>query len=268
MLEIVQEYLQEIPLIPIHEKILSGEKTFFDTTFKEALAKRILPKHIAIIPDGNRRWAKSVGQSTAYGYTKGAHSLVQTALAAKELGISWMTIYSFSTENWQRPKAETDILMALIEKHLLFYEASMIQAKISIQTIGNLARLPISLQRTLDKVVSSTFQKQPEFTLVLAINYGGRDEIVRAVEKISQTFTSLTHITEDLISQALDTAKIPDPDLIIRAGGEKRLSNFLLWQSSYSEVYIEENHWPDYRPEDLYHAIIDFQTRQRRMGGF
>ncbi len=266
----VQAYMRDFTLIPVADEVASGEKPFFTSQEKNLVCLTKIPLHIAIIPDGNRRWAAAHNRSFAFGYAKGAHSLVETALAAKELGIKWMTMYTFSTENWKRPKIETDVLMHLIESHLLFYEDAMRKAGITIDTIGDLSCVPLSLQKTLEKLKKTTAQSPRQFTLTLAINYGGRDELLRAFHKIITNIPKeeLSYtLNEQLIAQFLDTCNIPDPELIIRASGEKRLSNFLLWQSSYSEVYIENSHWPDYSPRHLFEAILDYQGRERRMGG-
>ncbi len=263
-------HMIDMAFIPIDEAITTGKKPFFTQEEKAQLISSHIPCHIAIIPDGNRRWAKARGKPYVFGYAQGVHSLVKTALAAKELGITYMTMYSFSTENWKRPKEETDVLMMLIERHLLFYEESMKNAGITIEVIGDISLVPLSLQKVIQQIKASTKKDPCLFTLTLAINYGGRDELLRAFRKLVQESPKeelLQSLNETLIAQALDTKNMPEPDLIIRASGEKRLSNFLLWQASYAEMYIEEDHWPEYTPHHLLHALLDYQRRERRMGG-
>lgn len=258
-------------ILPIRKSVSDGTERLY--THEEVLQvrKKEMPRHVAIIPDGNRRWATVKGLPFSAGYIQGAYTLIETALAAKEIGVEWLTVYSFSTENWKRPKEEIELLMKLFEIHLEYYSDALQRAKISLQTIGDLNVLPTSLQNTIEKVKKATYQKEREFTLTLALNYGGRDEIVRAIKKIlsmrDKTDDLLPILSENLFSESLDTKGIPDPDLIVRTSGEIRLSNFLLWQSSYSEVYIENDHWPDFTPRHFKRAIEDYQLRERRLGG-
>lgn len=223
-----------------------------------------IPAHIAIIPDGNRRWAQAVSFPTLKGHIAGADAAVEIVRAAKELGVKVLTLYAFSTENWKRPKDEVDHLMLTIEKYLTKHLDKLVDQNIRVRGIGRLDELPLSIKSILDKVTAKT-ANCTEFDLVLAINYGGRDELVRAMQRLVQTKPE--NITESLISQFLDTKELPDPDLIIRTSGEKRISNFLLWQSSYSELYVDQTAWPAFTPKHLLAAIIDYQTRKRRIGG-
>ncbi len=227
-----------------------------------------LPKHIAIIPDGNRRWAEKEHVPYINGYIKGAQTLIQTALAAKELSIPVITVYSFSTENWTRPQDEIHLVMKLFDLHLNFYADSLVKANIRLHIIGDIARLPLFLQETIARVMHQT-ASGTSLDLVLAMNYGGRNELVRAFRKLAELYQHgmVDTISEEAVSKALDTHPWPDPDLLIRTSGEQRLSNFLLWQSSYAEMYTDEESWPNFTPQHLLHAVVAYQSRQRRHGG-
>jgi len=227
----------------------------------------LLPNHIAIIPDGNRRWAGEHNVPFVNGYLEGAQTLIKTALAAKELGVKTLTIFSFSTENWKRPEEERSTLFRLVDIHLKFYTKALVESNIRLHIIGNIKKLPKFLQETIHKVSRKT-AKGTDLDLLLAINYGGRDELVRAFQKLIFLYGADPHnISEEAISQALDTSQWPDPDLIIRTSGEQRLSNFLLWQSSYAEVYIDKSYWPAFSPHHFLHALMSYQNRVRRRGG-
>lgn len=246
------------------------ETTIFSEETLACLDKRRAPHHVAIIPDGNRRWAKGKLMDVSDGYRKGAETLITNVRAAKEIGIKVLTIFSFSTENWLRPKLEVDIAMAIIESYLKSYQEQLMELSIRFDVIGNISHLPQSLINVINETKTMT-KHLSEFDLVLAMNYGGRDEIMRAVRKVSQDLADkkLTDkdLTEASFSAYLDTSKWPDPDLLIRTSGERRLSNFLLWQSSYAEIYIEEATWPDFTPNHLLSAVKDYQSRDRRRGG-
>ncbi|MGR3951642.1 MAG: polyprenyl diphosphate synthase [Chlamydia sp.] len=268
-LDDIQVSLEELPFIPVSDEMATGEQLFFTKEERETLSHSI-PQHIAIIPDGNRRWSRAHDATLVLGYSKGAYSLVETALAAKELGVQWMTAYFFSTENWKRSPEEVALLMKVIEWHLLFYQEAMKKAHITIRTIGDLSKVPESLQQTIQMIQDSSKSNPAQFVLTLAINYGGRDEIVRAFRSLIASRTKdelLLTINESLISDTLDTASMPEPELLIRTSGEKRVSNFLLWQSSYSEIYIDNTYWPDYSPKNLFAALTEYQHRERRVGG-
>jgi undecaprenyl diphosphate synthase len=230
----------------------------------QRIDKAKIPTHIAIIPDGNRRWAEGFSFPTLKGHIAGADAAVEIVRAAKELGVKVLTLYAFSTENWKRPKDEVDHLMLTIEKYLTKHLDKLVDQNIRLRSIGRLDELPQNIKSIVDKATAKTAHCRG-FDLVLAINYGGRDELVRAMHKLLQT--NPQNITENLISQYLDTKELPDPDLIIRTSGEKRISNFLLWQSSYSELYIDQTAWPAFTPKHLLAAIMDYQTRKRRIGG-
>jgi undecaprenyl diphosphate synthase len=246
----------ELPPLP-DQKI-----PFFTKEQLQTLKHAPIPFHVAIIPDGNRRWAREHKNSLVDSYLAGAQSIIRTTLAAKELGISALTIYSFSTENWRRPKEEIDLSMFLFDRHLSFYAPFFIEKQIRLHVIGNLEPIPPFLKETICSISKEMVEKST-LDLILAINYGGRDELVRAVSSLLE---SGRDVSEETISQALDTAPWPDPDLVIRTGGEARLSNFLLWQSSYAELYTEQLQWPDFSPCHLLQAVIAYQERARRKG--
>ena len=244
--------------------IKNNEGALFTKEELQSIESAKVPAHIAIIPDGNRRWAKTLLMPTLKGHIAGADAVVEIVRAAKTLGVKVLTLYSFSTENWKRPKDEVDHLMLTIEKYLTKHLDKLVEQKIRVRGIGRLEELPQSLKSIFEKTAAAT-KACSEFDLVLAINYGGRDELCRAMQKL---FASQPQsITEASFSQFLDTNGLPDPDLIIRTSGEQRISNFLLWQSSYSELYIDQIAWPDFTPKHLLRAICDYQTRKRRIGG-
>lgn len=233
-----------------------------------AFSPLVLPRHVAIIPDGNRRWSKKHGKPFYAGYLQGAFTLIRTAFLAKELHIPVVTVFSFSTENWKRSPREQAFLWELFIAHLKWYEQQLIESGIRIDTIGHIDALPKPLQETLIEVKKATSHGS-ELTLVLALNYGGRDELVRTCQKLIQLKMSgqISDIDETTITSHLDTHLWPDPDLLIRTGGEQRLSNFLLWQSSYSELYIDPDFWPDFTTKNFIQALHVFQNRSRRHGG-
>lgn len=244
------------------------EGPFFTDVELKALQRSPKPRHVAIIPDANRRWAQAHCLPFVNGYLEGAQTLIKTALAAKELQIPVLSVYSFSTENWKRPEDQVQMLMQLFDVHLNFYADSLVKADIKLQIIGDIARLPIFLQKTIEEVTKKT-EEGTSLDLVLAMNYGGRDELVRAFRKLATKYrnSDIKEISEETVSEALDTYRLPDPDLVIRTGGEERLSNFLLWQSFYAEVYTDSAQWPDFSPHHLLQAILTYQSRARRYGG-
>lgn len=229
-----------------------------------------VPQHVAIIMDGNRRWAKRQGLPTMMGHWKGADVLTKTVRAASELGIKTLTVFSFSTENWGRSKEEIDALMHLFKVYLEKQRQPMVCEGVRLEAIGDLNRLPASVLKELDLTRAQTAHCK-KIDLVLAINYGGRDDIRRAFVSMMGDFEKgeLTkeQISEQLISQYLDTARWPDPELLIRTSGERRQSNFLLWQLSYSEFYHTDVLWPDFDEHALLQAVCEIQQRQRRRGG-
>lgn len=228
-----------------------------------------IPHHIAIIPDGNRRWAQRQSISTDQGHKNGADIIIETVKAAKELGVGALTFYTFSTENWVRPKEEVDALMWLIETYLIEQRDSMVTEGIRLQTIGDLSQLSLSIRQTIEETKEITSHGK-EIDLILAINYGGRDEITRGVKKIvadvKKGLLSEKDIDEEIIAKYLDTSPWQDPELLIRTSGQIRVSNFLIWQISYSEIYVHDVLWPDFSPQHLYQAIRAYQSRDRRLG--
>lgn len=228
------------------------------------------PKHVAIIPDGNRRWARNQNSEISDGHREGATTLIDIVEAARDLGVKILTFYLFSTENWTRPDWEIEALMLLLETFLIDQRQPMIDNGISLQTIGDLSRFPPSIQKTIQESKDATADCQ-QIQLVFALNYGGRDEIRRAFQNILVDYDSRKirkeDVSEELISRHLDTAKWPDPDLLIRTGGELRISNYMLWQISYTELYVENVLWPDFTAGHLLEALLNFQQRERRLGG-
>ena len=243
---------------------------FFTQQQTAVLDKKLIPKHIAIIPDGNRRWAKQRRSLTEFGHREGANVIIDIVNAAKELGVQTITIYLFSTENWFRPYLEVKALMWLLEEFLNSQRQSMVNSGIRVSTIGHLPSLSKSALECIDKSIQATAHCD-KINLVLALNYGSRNEICRAAQKIvrdiEQGKISAEAIDEKVFSSYLDTAQWGDPDLLIRTSGEMRLSNFLLWQASYTEIYVIDILWPDFRPVHLLEAVHNYQMRDRRLGG-
>ena len=239
------------------------------TSYLQQIDKTRLPKHIAIIMDGNGRWAKAQGFDRSYGHKKGVDSVRVVTEAATEIGIKYLTLYTFSTENWNRPKEEIDALMALMVMAIERETPDLIKNGVRLQAIGNLDRMPEEVRARLNKCISDTAQGTG-VTLVLALSYSSRWEIVDAVKKISSKVKNgemtIEDINEDTITSSLTTSQIPDPDLLIRTGGEERISNFLMWQISYSELYFTSEYWPEFGKESLYKAICNYQSRERRFG--
>lgn len=234
------------------------------------LDKNRIPRHVAIIPDGNRRWAKNQQTSTEQGHREGSNAIIEIVKAAKDLGVKILTFYLFSTENWTRPKEEIAALMWLLEDFLYRQTNAMLENNIRLQTIGDLERLPPRALKAVNDTMAAT-RHCDQIEMVLALNYGSRDEICRAVKKIvgdcCEKKIHEEEIDEDLISKYLDTSQWLDPDLLIRTSGEIRVSNFLLWQISYTEIYVADVLWPDFKPANLLDALINFQKRERRLGG-
>ena len=230
---------------------------------------REVPKHIGIIMDGNGRWAKKRFLTRAMGHRQGAQALDKLTKEAEGLGVEYITVYAFSTENWKRSKDEVDSIMGLLREYInrFFNDKKSI---LKIRSAGDLTALSPDLQADIEKLKEQS-KDRPGMTLTIAINYGGRDEIRRAVTKIAEDVKAgkiqPEDINDQMISDNLDTAGIPDPELIIRTSGEFRTSNFLMWQSAYSEYYITDKLWPDFNVEDLKDAIKAYQTRDRRFGG-
>ncbi len=229
-----------------------------------------VPKHIAIIMDGNGRWAKERGLPRIKGHEQGAESVRAVTEACVELGVEYLTVYAFSTENWKRPAAEVSALWTLLEHFIAQETPTLMKNGVRLQAIGRIHELPESCQTALREAIALTAQN-PATTLILALNYSGRTEIIDTVRTLCRE-ASAGHIdpeslTEETFSQHLYTRDYPDPDLLIRTSGELRLSNFLLWQLSYTEIYVTQKMWPDFGKEDLREAIAEFNKRQRRFGG-
>lgn len=228
-----------------------------------------LPNHIAVIMDGNGRWAKRRGLLRVKGHESGVVAVRDTVEACAELGVKYLTLYAFSTENWSRPKSEVDALMSLLISTLKKELKTLQDNKIRLRAIGDVTELPKKAQRELQEVMQIT-EDSSRTTLVLALSYSARWEIAEAVRSIAEEVKSgkldPVDIDDKLVEAHLNTAGIPDPELLIRTSGEMRISNFLLWQIAYTELYFTQKLWPDFRKDDLYQAILDYQNRERRFG--
>jgi undecaprenyl diphosphate synthase len=228
-----------------------------------------LPQHVAIIMDGNGRWAKKHGKNRIFGHTTGVNAVRTITEASAELGIKHLTLYAFSTENWNRPQAEVGALMTLLLKTIKGELKSLLKNNIRLSIIGDIDALPTGVAKEMREAMERTCTNKG-MELILALSYSGKSEIVRAVKqialKIQNAEISLHDINEQLITDNLYTSGRPDPELLIRTSGEKRVSNFLLWQLAYAEYYFTEIFWPEFGKEQLYEAILDFQNRERRFG--
>ncbi len=229
----------------------------------------VIPRHIAIIMDGNGRWAKQRGKDRSEGHFAGMMVLKQTVMAAAQKGVKWLTVYAFSTENWGRPQAEVDALMDLVCKGVEMNAAELRENGVRVQVIGERSRFSDSVKGAIDRIENTTAEGE-RMTLVLALNYSSRSELTMAMQQIARRVKegelSVDAISEQTISEALYTAAMPDPDLIIRTSGEYRLSNFLMWQASYAEFYFTDTLWPDFGDEELGKAIKAYNARDRRYG--
>jgi undecaprenyl diphosphate synthase len=228
-----------------------------------------LPKHIAIIMDGNGRWAKQRGFIRAFGHENGTKAVKIAIETSAKLGIEFLTLYAFSTENWNRPKLEVETLMKLLIKSIKEELKTLQKNNIKLNTIGDLEKLPKSTQKALLDVIEKT-KDNTRLTLTIALSYGSREEIVNTVKnicnKVKNNIISIDTIDDSIINEHLYTQNLPDVDLLIRTSGEHRISNFLLWQIAYAELYFTPILWPDFKEEDLYEAIISYQKRERRFG--
>lgn len=237
--------------------------------FKKEIDINDLPEHIAIIMDGNGRWAKKHGKMRIFGHQNGVKSVRETTEAAAELGIKYLTLYAFSTENWNRPKKEVEALMTLLVHTIENEIKTLNKNNIRLEAIGDLKNLPKKSYSKLIEAIEST-KNNDRMTLILALSYSSRWEIVDAIKKIANKISkneiSSDKIDQKLFSSFLTTSKFPDPELLIRTSGEFRISNFLLWQIAYTELYFTPKLWPDFRKDDLYEAILDYQKRERRFG--
>ncbi|MEB3005383.1 isoprenyl transferase [Capnocytophaga sp. G2] len=231
--------------------------------------KERLPKHLAIIMDGNGRWAKQQGKKRIFGHEKGARTVRKIIEEVSQIGIPYLTLYTFSSENWKRPKLEVDALMHLLSRYLKKEMAVMQKNNVRLNAIGDLQSLPKSIQRELQKAMEFT-QNNTKTTVSLALGYGGQQEILQMVQRVAQKVEkgelSPCDITPNIVEESLYTKGIPPVDLLIRTSGEYRISNFLLWQIAYAELYFTNVLWPDFTPEELHKALLDYQNRERRFG--
>ncbi len=228
-----------------------------------------IPQHVAIIMDGNGRWAEQNGLDRIFGHKEGVEAVRSVVEGAGEIGVEYLTLYAFSTENWNRPKEEVNALMGLLVHAIVAETDNLHKNNVSLRTIGDIASLPLEVQQNLDGAIEKT-AANTGLRLVLALSYSGRWELVEAVKKMADELKNdkivKSSINEELIGKYLPTFGLPDPELLIRTGGEFRVSNFLLWQIAYTELYFTQKLWPDYRKEDLFEAVNDFQRRERRFG--
>jgi len=236
---------------------------------KEKIDKSRLPRHVAIIMDGNGRWAKKQGAVRMFGHKQGVQTVHDITEAATEIGISYLTLYVFSTENWNRPRNEVNALMSLLVSTIAKETKTLMNNNIKLKTIGNIDNLPQQVRKELDTCIEKT-SMNTGLTLILALSYSSRWEIIEAVKKISTEVKNgnldISSIDDKSFEKFLSTAEIPDPELLIRTSGELRISNFLLWQIAYSELYFAEVLWPDFSKEHFYKALLDYQQRERRFG--
>ncbi|MEC7755957.1 MULTISPECIES: isoprenyl transferase [Roseivirga] len=236
---------------------------------KEKIRQDNLPEHIAVIMDGNGRWAKKQGAARVFGHKSAVKSVRDVTEGCAELGVKYLTLYAFSTENWNRPKFEVTALMELLVSTLSSEIKTLMDNDIRLESIGDRASLPPKCQRELQEAIDKT-SGNSRMTLILALSYSGRWDIAQAMKKIAleveEGKLKAENINQDIINNYLATAGIPDPELLIRTSGELRISNFLLWQMAYTEFFITETLWPDFRKKDLYEAIVSYQERERRFG--
>jgi len=231
----------------------------------EEIDKTNLPKHIAITMDGNGRWAEKRGKLRIFGHQQGVKSVRETVKAAAEIGIQYLTLYAFSTENWNRPKNEVNALMTLLVSSIHKETKTLMDNDICLTTIGDTRGLPSKPQKKLNEAIKKT-KKNKRMTLILALSYSSRWEITNAVKEIIKDGLTVKQINEDNFQQYLNTKNVPDPELLIRTSGEHRISNFLLWQIAYSELYFTETLWPDFNKTEFKKAILNYQSRERRFG--
>jgi undecaprenyl diphosphate synthase len=240
-----------------------------ETAQRLGIKSKQMPRHIAIIMDGNGRWAQNRGLQRARGHQEGAKTVEKIAQYCVDFGIEYLTLYSFSMENWKRPKVEVDALMYLYTEYLTNIRPTLMKNNVKLVHLGKFERLPLNVQNAITKTMEIT-ENNTGMVLALALNYCGRAEIIDAVKEIARKYKRrklrLIDINENCISNHLYTARIPDPDLLIRTANEMRISNFLLWQISYSEFYVTRTLWPDFKKADLEKAILNFAKRERRFG--
>lgn len=251
------------------ESIIAQDLTEDEQAQQALIQQGPIPRHIAIIMDGNGRWAKEKGKMRVFGHYEGVESVRDITEACAQLGVEYLTLYTFSTENWQRPPSEVDALMKLLIHTVRRERETLLKNNIQLRAIGDISELPPACQKEFDKCINETAGNS-RMRLNLALSYSGRWDLVNATkqiaDKVSQGVLKSEEITNETISSHLSTAGNPDPDLLIRTGGELRVSNFLLWEIAYSEMYITQEYWPAFRRNSLYEAIADFQKRDRRFG--
>jgi undecaprenyl diphosphate synthase len=252
------------------EPLATGRATLGEAELLARVRSQPIPTHVAIIMDGNGRWATGRGLPRVAGHHEGVKAVRAIVRAADELGLRYLTLYAFSTENWSRPKHEVSVLMTLLEHTIVGELPELMARNIRLRVIGRPTGMPRPVQRGIDRVVGET-AKNTGLLLLMALNYGGRDELLDAFRGLARRVAAgelqPDELTETDVSQALYTAEIPDPDLLIRTSGEMRISNFLLWQIAYTEFWVTPTLWPDFGPAELYRAVAEFQGRTRRFGG-
>ena len=224
------------------------------------------PHHVAIIMDGNRRWAKERRFDVIKGHSQGSNTLNDIARHAQQTGVKFLTVFAFSTENWRRPQREVNALIDLMRRFLMQDLETLISDNVRLRIIGDLSPFDTDLRRLFDDAVKQTSQNTA-LQLTIAINYGGKQDLIQAMQSLTSELPSNTQIDEDKVKAALQTSDLPAIDLVIRTGGEYRLSNFILWDSAYAELYFTDKYWPDFSASDFDEALNDFQNRQRRFGG-
>jgi undecaprenyl diphosphate synthase len=234
-----------------------------------ALGPSRLPRHVAIVMDGNGRWARQRGLNRCEGHRRGKDSVRAVVEAARQLGIPYLTLFAFSTENWQRPKGEVRFLMQLFHRYLITETKRLMKRDIRVVAVGDMSRLPPAVRRVLSETIKLTAGNQT-MTVALALSYGGRQDVVEAARRIAEAVASgritTAQIDEQMVEAALMTSALPDPDLLIRTSGELRISNFFLYQLAYTELYFTDTLWPDFRERDLLQALTAYQSRERRFG--
>ena len=237
--------------------------------YKHQIKKERLPRHIAIIMDGNGRWAKKLGMMRVLGHKQGVNVVREITEEAAQFGIQYLTLYAFSTENWNRPKEEVDALMSLLVNTIVSETDTLMKNNVQLLSIGDLNRLPNDAKRNIQDCIAKT-SSNTGLKLVIALSYSARWEIIQAVKNIAQSVKNeemqIEQIDEQVFSSALTTKEMPDPDLLIRTSGELRISNFLLWQLAYAELYFTDCLWPEFTKEEFYKAIVEYQGRERRFG--
>ncbi|MEN6368202.1 MAG: polyprenyl diphosphate synthase [Thermotogota bacterium] len=240
------------------------------TTLLERVKAVGVPRHVALIMDGNGRWARARGLPRTAGHEAGARAAERLIrFIGERVGVSYVTLFAFSAENWGRPEAEVNFLLALLDRFIAEHLREFVDSGIRLRVVGDLATLPVAMQRTVANAIETT-RSGTNLNLTIALSYGGRQDITRACRRIladvAEGRIAARDVSEEVIAERLDTAETPDPDLVIRTSGERRFSNFLLWQAAYAELYFTDVLWPDFSPADLIIAINDFQKRERRFG--